>query len=151
VGSPFPAIASVAAGLSALTLSGPQMGRSLTDTAATAACSSGTGPVGVHIVPAYGPVGTRVRVTGRCFRRNWNSGYGIFLGRQFAQPRECEIIAGGAFELRVDSKHRARGWFKVAPDGACFLHRYRRRATPGRYRVGLGCHACRVTAFRVTR
>jgi hypothetical protein len=151
VGLPFRATATVAAALCTLALSGPAVGRPLTDTTATAACSPGSGPVRVRIVPGHGPVGMRVRITGRCFARHWDSGYGIFLLREFTKPRECEIIAGGAFRFRVDRDHSARGWFKVASDGACFQHRYRRRVTPGLYELGVGCHACLVAHFRVTR
>jgi hypothetical protein len=96
-------------------------------------------------------VGTRVRISGRCFHRRWNSGYGIFLRRQFTKPRECEIIAGDAFRFRVNRARVGRGWFEVARNGACFQHRYRRRVTPGRYHVGFGCHACAIARFRVTR
>jgi hypothetical protein len=150
VGLLFRATATVAAALCALDLSGPAVGRSLTDTTATAACSPGS--ASVRLVPRHGPVGTRVRVTGRCFfYRHWDSGYGIFLLREFTKPRECEIIAGGASRFRVDRDHSARGWFKVAADGACFQHRYRRRVTPGLYEVGFGCHACLLARFRVTR
>lgn len=151
VGLPPRATTTVAAALCTLALSGPAMGRPLTDATATAACSPGIGPVGVRIVPEHGPVGTRVRISGRCFPRHWDSGYGIFLLRQFTKPRDCEIIAGGAFRFHVDRAHVARGWFTVAPDGACFQHRYRRRVTPGRYQLGVGCHACTVARFRVTR
>ena len=149
--SRFPATATVAAALFAWALSGPAAARPLTNTTATAACSPGTGPVGVRLVPGHGPVGTRVRITGRCFLRHWDSGYGIFLLREFTKPRECEIIAGGAFRFHVDRARVARGWFTVAPDGACFQHRYRRQVTPGLYQLGVGCHACAVAGFRVTR
>jgi hypothetical protein len=96
-------------------------------------------------------VGTRVRISGRCFARRWNGGYGIFLLRQFTKPRECELIAGGRYRFRVNRAGVGRGWFTVARDGACFQHRYRRRVTPGRYTVGVGAHASFVAHFRVTR
>jgi hypothetical protein len=143
------AVTVVAAALLALALAAP-VGGALTDATGTGSCSSGTEPIDVRIVPRRGPVGTRVRITGRCFARDWDSGYGIFLLRQFTKPRECELIAGGAFRLRVDRAHVARGWFKIARDGACFQHRYQHRVTPARYWVGVGCHACTVTRFRVT-
>jgi hypothetical protein len=115
------------------------------------ACARDRGPVDVRITPKRGPVGKRVRVGGRCFPRLWNSGYGIFLRRQFANPRECELIAGGAFRFRVNREGVGRGWFEVADDGACFQRRYRRRVTPGRYAVGFGSHASSIGHFRVTR
>ena len=108
-------------------------------------------PVDVGIVPRRGPVGTRVRISGRCFSRRWNAGYGIFLRRRFTEPRECEVIAGGRFRFRVDRDRDGRGWFEVARDGACFQRRYRRSVTPGRYSIGFGCHACAIGRFRVTR
>jgi hypothetical protein len=151
VSVPFTVGAAVAAGLCSLVLSGRALGGLLADAAESDSCSPGTGPVDVRVVPRHGPVGTRVRVSGRCFRRRWDAGYGIFLLRQFTKPLECELIAGGAFRFRVNRARVGRGWFKVAHDGACFQHRYRRRVTPGPYRVGLGCHACLVARFRVTR
>jgi hypothetical protein len=151
VGLRFPPTAAVAAALCAVAWSGPSLDRPLVGGPQSNACLRDAGPVDVHITPKRGPVGTRVRITGRCFARRWNSGYGIFLRRQFAGPRECEIIAGGAFRFRVSRARVGRGWFEVAHDGACFQHRYRRRVTPGRYRVGFGCHACAVARFRVTR
>jgi hypothetical protein len=151
VSVPFIATAAVVTALCSLALSGSALGWLLADATESDSCSPGTGPVDVRIVPRHGPVGTRVRISGRCFDRHWDSGYGIFLLRQFTRPRECEIIAGGAFRFRVSRARVGRGWFEVAHDGACFQHRYRRRVTPGRYRVGFGCHACAVARFRVTR
>jgi hypothetical protein len=141
----------VAAGLCSLVLSGPALGGLLADPTESDSCTPGAGPVDVRVAPRHGPVGTRVQISGRCFGRRLDSGYGIFLLRQFTKPRECELIAGGAFQLRVNRARVGRGWFKVAHDGACFQHRYRRRVTPGRYRVGFGCHACLLARFRVTR
>jgi hypothetical protein len=151
VGLRFPRTAAVAAALCAVTWSEPALGRPLADGLESKACPRGSGPVDVRITPKRGPVETRVRLTGRCFARRWNSGYGIFLLRQFTKPRECEIIAGGAFRFRVNRARVGRGWFEVARDGACFQHRYRRRVTPGRYDIGFGCHACTLGRFRVTR
>jgi hypothetical protein len=148
---PSAATAAVAAALCSMAVSGPALGRLLTDATESEACRPGGGPVDVRIVPNRGPVGRRVRISGRCFPRRWNSGYGIFLLRQFTKPRECELIAGGRFRFRVNRAGVGRGWFKVARDGACFQHRYRRRVTPGRYEVGMGCDACAVVRFRVTR
>lgn len=96
-------------------------------------------------------MGTRVRITGRCFRRHWNHGYGIFLRHQFFKPRECELLAGGAFRFHVNRARRGRGWLDVASRGSCFQHRYGRRVTPARYWVGFGTHAGVVGRFRVTR
>jgi hypothetical protein len=149
VGFSAAAAVTAAAALCGMALAGPAPGRLLTDSTET--CGPGSGPVDVRISPRRGPVGTRVRISGRCFPRRWNSGYGIFLLRQFTKPRECELIAGGRFRFRVNHAGVGRGWFKVARDGACFQHRYRRRVTPGRYWVGFGCHTCSIGRFRVTR
>lgn len=151
VGSRFSRTVAVAAALCAFAWPDSATGQPLTDAAQREACPRDTGPVDVRIAPRRGPVGTRMRITGRCFRRRWNHGYGIFLRRQFTKPRECEIIAGGAFRFRVSRTRVGRGWFEVARDGACFQRRYRRRVTPGRYYVGFGCHACTIGRFRVTR
>jgi hypothetical protein len=151
VGLPFPRTTAVAAALCAVAWSGPALGRPLAYGRESNACPRGSGPVDVRITPKRGPVGTRVRITGRCFPRRWNLGYGIFLRRQFTKPRECEIIAGGAFRFRVTRARVGRGWFEVARDGACFQHHYRRRVTRGRYDIGFGCHACTLGRFRVTR
>jgi hypothetical protein len=147
----FPRTAAVAAALWAAAWSETALGQPLADGPESNACPRGSRPVDVGITPKRGPMGTRVRITGRCFPRSWNSGYGIFLRRQFTKPRECEIIAGGAFRFRVNRARMGRGWFEVARDGACFQHRYRRRVTPGRYDIGFGCHACTLGRFRVTR
>jgi hypothetical protein len=151
VGPRVPRTVAVAAALCAFAWPAPVSGRPPTDAAQRKACPRGGGPVDVRIAPRRGPVGTRVRITGRCFPRRWNHGYGIFLLRQFTKPRECEVIAGGPFRFRVNRARVGRGWFEVARDGACFQRRYRRRVTPARYHVGFGCHACRIGRFRVTR
>jgi hypothetical protein len=150
---PFPAtaITAAAAALFGVAVVGPALDRPLTAATESEPCRPGRGPADVRIMPRHGPVGTRVRIRGRCFPRRWNHGYGIFLLRQFMKPRECELIAGGRFRFRVNRARVGRGWFKVARDGACFQHRYRRRVTPGRYRVGVGTHASFVARFRVTR
>jgi hypothetical protein len=150
---PFPAkaITAAAAALFGVAVVGPALDRPLTAATESEPCRPGRGPADVRIMPRHGPVGTRVRIRGRCFPRRWNHGYGIFLLRQFMKPRECELIAGGRFRFRVHRARAGRGWFKVARDGACFQHRYRRRVTPGRYSVGMGTHASFVARFRVTR
>lgn len=104
------------------------------------------------LVPNHGPVGTRVALVGDCFlSKRWDSGYGLFLIRQFVEPRECELIAGGDHELKIEKTGRARGFFIVPATGSCFQHDYGRGVTPGVYQLGVGCHACTGRAtFRVT-
>ena len=109
----------------------------------------------VSLTPQRGPEGTRIRIRGRCFdpAHDYDSAYGVLLIRQFTRPRECELIAGGRQRFEVDADGTATGYVVVAARGNCFQRRYRRRVTPGRYRMSIGCHACRVEggAFRVTR
>lgn len=104
------------------------------------------------LVPYGGPPGTRVTVVGDCFKgRRWNDGYGLFLIRGFSHPRPCEVIGfARPFALRVERSGRARGFFTVPSEGACFQEGYGRRVTPGVYGVGVGCHACIQARFRVT-
>lgn len=105
--------------------------------------------------PERGPAGTRIRIRGRCFdpRQDHAFAYGVLLIREFTRPRECELIAGGRQRFRVAADGTARGHVVVPASGDCFQRRYRRRLTPGRYRMSIGCHACPVDggAFRVTR
>jgi len=102
-------------------------------------------------VPNHGPPGTNVAIFGDCFRsRHWNHGYGIFLLRQFTEPRECEVIAGKDVMFSVDRDGRGTGEMTVPARGHCFQRNYSRRLTPGWYHVGAGCHACYAGRFRVT-
>ncbi len=107
----------------------------------------------ITLRPTAGPIGTRVRISipDGCFKRDWNKGYGIFLLRQFMQPRECELISGGGFKLHVNAAGGARGHLSVGDRGHCFQQPYGRAATPGRYVVGFGCHACGGPTFTITR
>jgi hypothetical protein len=115
-------------------------------------CARDALPV-VRVAPRRGPVGTRIRVSGRCFEPNFDShrdGYGVFLLRQFRRPRECELLAGDGGRFRADGEGTARGSLRVSSRGSCFQRHYGRRLTPGRYWIHMGCHACRVGSFRVT-
>jgi hypothetical protein len=117
----------------------------------------GGGPVAV-LTPDHGPVGTRVSmsvgcVAGRFARSEVTApAYGVFLMRDFSGPLGCELIAGGRYRLHLVGRTRAAGWFTVGRRGGCFQSDGATRAvTPGRYVVGMGCHACVVASFRVTR
>jgi len=116
-------------------------------------CLSGTLPLNFQLRPNHGPVGTRVHFTGQCFRRLWRrEAFGLFLLKDFRRPRECELIIGGdKLELTVDTDRRGHGAFTVGSHGQCFQHNYGRRATAGVYSVGIYCHACAFTTFRITR
>ncbi len=121
------------------------------DTGSAAACSPDSAPP-VSLRPDRGPVGTRIRFRGRCFDpREDASGYGVFLIRQFSQPRECELILGGRQRFDVGEDGTARGFLVVAGRGHCTQRSYGRRATPGLYGFGIGSHASRLATFRVTR
>ena len=109
----------------------------------------------VWLFPTQGPPGTQVRIVGGCFLgsfwRHWRSGYGMFLLRQFIEPRECELIAGVLDPVLRIRRGWAEGAFTVpAGRGSCFQHLYERRITPAIYSLGLGCHACNIARFRVT-
>lgn len=110
------------------------------------ACSYNKPPP-LTLTPTRGITGSRVRLSGGCFQRRWDKGYGVFLLHQFFRPRECEIIAGGRFRLRVDRHGQAHGWFVVPASGACLQHSSGRRVTAGVYSLSIGCHAY----FRVLR
>ena len=115
---------------------------------------------GIHLwmEPDHGPVGTRVNFVGDCFvrwastRRGALGGYGIFLMRDFSSPHNsCEqIVSTAPYDLHVHNG-RGRGYFTIGSEGGCFQTTRSRRVVPGPYRVGIGCHACEVTRFRVTQ
>jgi hypothetical protein len=114
------------------------------------------GPFAV-LTPKRGPVGTRVRMVVHCvigrFERSelTHPAYGVFLLRDFGTPTTCELIAGGKYRLQLVGRNRAVGWFTVARRGGCFQSGgAMRHVSPGRYLVGLGCHACEVSTFKVT-
>jgi hypothetical protein len=117
----------------------------------------GGGPAAV-LIPDHGPVGTRVTISVGClvgrFQRSevTKPAYGVFLMRDFGGPLGCELIAGGPYRVRLVGRTRAAGWFTVGRRGGCFQSDGATRdVTPGRYVVGMGCHACVVASFRVTR
>ena len=123
------------------------------DAATSSGCPVGTLPLDVRLRPDHGPVGTRVHISGRCFRRRWRrAAFGLFLLKQFQHPHECELIIGGdKQQLTVGADRRGTGVFYVGRSGQCSQQDYRRRATPGVYSVGIYCHACFFAQFRITR
>lgn len=112
--------------------------------------SCASGPQ-LRVVPQQGPIGTRVRLAGQCFGDSYYDGDGVFLLRQFFEPRECEIMAFAKHRLRFGKSGSLRGHFTVPGNGACSQHDYSRRVTPSRYFVGIGCHSCLHARFRVTK
>ena len=134
-----------------LALAAPAPAR-VAEPAQAGGCGAGVLPE-ARLTPRSGPVGTRIRIAGRCFdpALNREIPYGVFLLRQFMHPRECELISAGRQRFRVDEDGNGRGYLVVARRGHCFQQDYGRRVTPGRYSLGIGCHACQVASFRVTR
>ena len=109
------------------------------------------GPI-LEVDPPRGSVGDRVTLSGTCFKRNWDAGFGVFLIRQFQEPRECELLAGGRYAFHVQKDGGAKGYFVVPERGSCSQRTYGRRVTPGQYWMGVGCHACTDgVRFRVIR
>ena len=122
------------------------------DAVTAAGCAADEVPT-VSLRPRRGPVGTRIRIRGRCFdpRHDYDSAYGILLIRQFNSPRDCELITGGRQRFDVNDNGTARGYLTVPRRGHCFQRRYGRNVTRGRYGLAIGCHACYVGSFQVTR
>ncbi|MDX6520493.1 MAG: hypothetical protein QOJ31_847 [Gaiellales bacterium] len=118
-------------------------------------CAGGFAPHGV-VVPDHGPVGTRVSLVIDCLRGFEDAitqpAYGVFLIRDFGMPGGCELIAGGPSRIRLLEHGRAAGWFTVSRHGGCFQSQGETRSvSPGTYGIGVGCHACEVATFTVTR
>jgi hypothetical protein len=119
--------------------------------ASTSRCQSGPK---LKVIPSRGPVGTHFRLVGSCFprERGLTEPYGVFLLHDFRRPKDCELIAGDPhYRFTIERNGNARGHYIVPSHGACFQHTYGRRVTPAVYRIGVGCHACLLTQFRVTR
>lgn len=117
----------------------------ITSVGRTRACAEGPRLVAI---PRAASVGARVTLEGSCFQREWNFGYGIFLIRDFERP-ECELIAAAEHRFRVRRDGSAVGYMIVPSEGDCFQRSSTRFVTPGRYRIGVGCHACQLAGFRV--
>jgi hypothetical protein len=111
-----------------------------------------------ELVPASGPVGTRVTIVLDCMIDGLadsirNPPYGLFMIRDFGSPLTCELLAASPGDfIHLVGGGRAVGRFVVARSGACFQGNGRtHRVTPGTYGIGVGCHACGVGTFVVTR
>jgi len=106
----------------------------------------------VVLDPASGPVGTPVSFVGDI---DPSLVAGVRARAYFALIRllsaDCELIVGvsdGVVE--VDDAGHVTGSFVVGGEGGCFQTDVTRRATPGRYDLVLGCHACSVGTFEIT-
>ena len=114
----------------------------------------GTVPHGV-VVPDHGPVGTRVSIVIDClrgFQDEITQPAWVFLIRDFGGTLGCELMAGGPSRMRLLGQGRAAGWFTVSARGGCFQSQGKTRSVvPGTYGIGVGCHACEIANFTVTR
>ncbi len=121
--------------------------------------SPSTGPFGlptVTVTPDHGPVGTRVHLEGDGFTdpywqevgRTHGGGYGVFLIG--SAPGGCELIAGGDFTIRIGADGHLTAEVTVSGTGNCFQMDRTAQVRPGRYAIGIGCHACEVAEFRIT-
>lgn len=103
--------------------------------------------------PASGPVGSRVRIEGEGFTGDeWRAllgndpGYGISLLRTIG---DCELIAGGAEQIRLDSEGHLEADFIVPRQGSCFQGDRQAAVIPGDYDIIVLCHGCLFGRFRV--
>ena len=107
----------------------------------------------IALVPASGPVGTRVQVTGVGFVGPWSEtrGFGIALVRDLSQQTACSIIASTEHDVSIEDGILT-GQFVVPAEGGCEqTDRMHADVIPGVYRVVVGCKTCLVGTFRVTR
>jgi hypothetical protein len=111
-----------------------------------------SGPV-VMLRPPSGPVGSRIRVAGSGFSRDLADEPTVIvtLNREFHGG--CGLVGG----VRVISLHISRqgmrhGQLVITARGDCFQEPGRHQAvTPGRYELAIGCMACNLRSFLVTR
>jgi hypothetical protein len=107
----------------------------------------------IGLVPASGPVGTRVQVTGVGFVGPWSDtqGFGIALVRDLFRQTGCSMIAGTEHEVSIEDGVLS-GEFIVPAEGGCEqTDRTAEAIVPGVYGVIVGCKTCVVGTFRVTR
>lgn len=130
----------------------PQVAR---ETARQPARPSGTaspGPV-VTLRPDSGPVGTRIRVEGSEFPRYLAGERTVIvtLNREF--PGGCGLVGGvRVISLHISKQGQLHGRLVITAHGDCFQEPGRHHAvTPGRYQLAIGCMACDLRSFLVTR
>jgi hypothetical protein len=107
----------------------------------------------VKLDPASGPVGTRIEVTGSGFGSDLAGQRHIIitLNREFADG--CGLVGGiRVNHLNIRKNGNLTGELVVMARGDCFQEPGRHHAvTPGQYELAIGCMACNVHSFQITR
>jgi hypothetical protein len=122
---------------------------------ATVRSSATPRPAGptVTLRPDSGPIGTHVQVAGSGFDPDLASAsvVALTLNREFTDG--CGLVGGVRIVyLHVTKEGRLNGQFVLTAQGDCFQEPGRHHAVaPGLYQVAIGCMACDVHAFRVTK
>jgi hypothetical protein len=115
--------------------------------------------------PSRGPIGTLVHLRGqidpglgpedtKIYIHNLRADPGaVFLIRDFSSRPSCEFLGGvHAARTRVSDAGVIRGSFIVGGSAACNHSTAKAPPlSPGNYHVNLGCQACSVDEFTVTR
>jgi hypothetical protein len=109
--------------------------------------------------PSSGPVGTRVRITGRITDdlATWQTyfrdpGYfDLLRNATVGVPAGCELLVHAEQEsIRMDAAGQVSGSFVVGSTGGCFQRGRSYAPGAGQYDLAIGCHACGVATFRIT-
>jgi len=135
--------------------SAPGAGRHATEPITTASpqpSSPASEPV-VTLDPDSGPVGTRIQVSGSGFSSDLASQHDVIvtLNREFAGG--CGLVGGVRVKhLNIAKNGDLTAELVIKARGDCFQEPGRHHAvTPGQYEVAIGCMACNVRSFEVTR
>ncbi len=115
------------------------------------------------LTPAAGPVGTRVTISGRIthdvamWRDEFRDPAYFVLYADFASgsglPKDCELLVGADHgRIAIATDGTVTGSFTVGSTGDCFQDDSGEHPVqPARYILSVGCHACGVADFTVTR
>ncbi|MCU1380640.1 MAG: hypothetical protein JWN29_3623 [Acidimicrobiales bacterium] len=120
--------------------------------AAPAVAGPAHGAAQVTLHPSSGPVGTRVSFAGdidpSAVPQVRNPSYFTLI----RELDRCELlVALSDRNVRVDDSGHVSGSFVVGREGDCFQQAVTQPAAPGSYTLALGCHACFVGTFEITR
>jgi hypothetical protein len=114
-------------------------------------------PWSLTISPDHGPVGTRVHLEGDGFvGGSWQNaelpgGYGVFMGAGLGLGwGVCDLVADTDFTIEISDSGHLTADFTVPASGHCFQTDRSASVSPGEYTIGVACHACAVSTFRVT-